>query len=304
MIINALSTTNNLDTCKKLLDNIRPTLQKFTMCPVFKGRLGNEMFIFASSYGIALLKGMKIEVQERSLLFDTFNLSVGIQNGRYSDCRSSSLRIIRESKPAEFKRELMTFNPNTSVSLQDYLQSYHYFSNYTKEIKRQYVFRKNIQDKADMIFKSICEKHGIKDRKTKTLIGVHVRRGDMVKDRQSGYNVAPRDYLYRAVKYFKDKYKNTIFLVITNGMKWTKQNMPKDVTIEYIGSYSPAVELATATKCDHFITTIGSFSWWAGWLTGGEVVYYKWPAKDGSKYRSLFSSDYSDYFPPTWIGIS
>ena len=84
---------------------------------------------------------------------------------------------------------------------------------------------------------------------------------------------------------------------------WTKENMPKGINVEYIHDYPASVELATVTMCDHFITTVGTFSWWAGWLTGGEVVYFKWPTKEGSRYRKGFSTDYMDFFPSRWIGL-
>jgi hypothetical protein len=44
--------------------------------------------------------------------------------------------------------------------------------------------------------------------------------------------------------------------------------------------------------------------WWTGWLTNGEVTYFKWPAKPNSTLRKQYSHDYSDYFYPNWVGLS
>ena len=55
-------------------------------------------------------------------------------------------------------------------------------------------------------------------------------------------------------------------------------------------------------SCQHVIMSVGSFGYWAAFLAGGDVVYYKdhyvkgsWKSKG---YRDRFQ------FPPEWIAIS
>jgi hypothetical protein len=48
-----------------------------------------------------------------------------------------------------------------------------------------------------------------------------------------------------------------------------KKNMPKDIIVKYIQGTTEA-DLAMLASCDHVITTIGTFSWWSGWLAGVE----------------------------------
>ena len=62
------------------------------------------------------------------------------------------------------------------------------------------------------------------------------------------------------------------------------------------------VDLAILTLCKHTIITSGTFGWWAGWLSEGEVVYWKGFPKPGSKNEKeiLFRGV---YYPPHWIGI-
>ncbi|CAC5426854.1 FUT1_2 [Mytilus coruscus] len=135
-----------------------------------------------------------------------------------------------------------------------------------------------------------------------TLVGVHVRRGDMV-NHKFGYNIATPEYLTKAVQYFKSKYKNVIFIISSQDIPWTKANMPNNTNVEYLTSPKREIIVATLTLCNHTITTVGSFSWWIGWLTGGEVTYFKWPAKEGSRLRKQYSKDFSDFFYPGWIGM-
>jgi hypothetical protein len=47
-------------------------------------------------------------------------------------------------------------------------------------------------------------------------------------------NVASQEYLHNAVTYFRKKYGKVLFIVASNGMEWTKKNMPKDIIVKYI----------------------------------------------------------------------
>ena len=185
--------------------NLSNSSNTSSVCPHFSGRLGNQMFIFASSYAVALSKGMTLEVQEKSELYKTFRLTVRLQSNMFSRCHSN-VKIIEEKKSSSFDRNILQFDPLYSVSLRSYLQSYVYFTNYSMEIRRQYVFREHIQNKALNILKQICNKFGIRDRKYHTMIGVHVRRGDMVsllkKENTLDIRVASSNYLLQVVTYF------------------------------------------------------------------------------------------------------
>jgi galactoside 2-L-fucosyltransferase 1/2 len=86
------------------------------------------------------------------------------------------------------------------------------------------------------------------------------------------------------------------FFLLWHQMEWTKKNMPKDIIVKYIQGTTEADLL-----CDHVITTIGTFSWWSGWLAGGEVTYVKSPAKQGTPLAHWLN--YKDYFDPEWIGL-
>jgi galactoside 2-L-fucosyltransferase 1/2 len=102
------------------------------------------------------------------------------------------------------------------------------------------------------------------------------------------------------VDYYKKKYKNTIFIVASNGMEWTKKNMPRHIVVKYVAG-STEMDMATIVECDHVIMTIGSYGWWCGWLAGGDVVYYKRAAIPGSRFAKRIN--YEDHFYPGWVGF-
>jgi hypothetical protein len=63
-------------------------------------------------------------------------------------------------------------------------------------------------------------------------------------------NVASQEYLHNAVTYFRKKYGKVLFIVASNGMEWTKKNMPKDIIVKYIQG---TTEADLAIKFDFFI---------------------------------------------------
>lgn len=65
----------------------------------------------------------------------------------------------------------------------------------------------------------------------------------------------------------------------------------------------PVVDMCIVSHlCDHVITTVGTFSFWCGYLSEGTVIYYKDMLPDGYRDKTRwFVSD--DYWPPDWIGL-
>ena len=295
------------------------------ICPAFVGRVGNQLFLFASSYGIARSKGMKVIINYNCQLFKVFNLKVDIRQDT-SICNSPKVKILKEAHSAVFDKRLTEF-PNTSeVRLTLYLQSYLYFDKYSNELRKQFTFKEKIRTKAISVLDYYLKKYNVSRQirgqnlngnqkesyfvnynvtfKTKaTLIGVHVRRGDWEKYPETGYNLATKEYLQKAIGWYQTRYEHLFFVVASNGMAWSKKNMPKNINVIYLEGNSPWEDMATVTLCDHFIATVGTFSWWAAWLTGGNVTYYKWPAREGTRFRKSFSKDYKDHYYPHWIGL-
>ncbi|GFN76595.1 galactoside 2-alpha-l-fucosyltransferase [Plakobranchus ocellatus] len=65
-----------------------------------------------------------------------------------------------------------------------------------------------------------------------------------------------------------------------------------------------AVDLAVLSLVDHSIISVGAFSWWAGFLARGTVVYYGQFVDADSKLRSQYDDKMTDYVLPGWISMS
>lgn len=272
------------------------------LCTVFIGGIGNQMFQFASVYGIAASKNMSVILSSRDLLARVFHLSAEIRNNR-SICQHMETRY--EKKHCAHDNELRSFKGDTDYRIILYLQSWKYFNDVESDIRKQFKFRSDILRKAMELKTSILVKYR-NITANLTTIGIHIRRGDIVTNQRLvdyGFQAAPREYLHKAMQYFYEHFPAVIFIVCSNDMHWSRRNTLSIYNIEFIEGNSPEVDMSVLSLCDHTIMTVGTFGWWSAWLAGGQTIYYKHPAKENSKLRQQFNNDYSDYFYPKWIGM-
>ncbi|GAB1605258.1 galactoside 2-alpha-L-fucosyltransferase 3-like [Argonauta hians] len=93
---------------------------------------------------------------------------------------------------------------------------------------------------------------------------------------------------------------NTIFVVCSNNIVWCRDKLADD-NVYFSDSNDVYTDLAILASCNHTIVSSGSFSWWAGYLNTGTVVYYK----SYPRPNSLVAKDFSrgDYYPSSWIPL-
>ncbi|XP_069120081.1 galactoside alpha-(1,2)-fucosyltransferase 2-like isoform X2 [Argopecten irradians] len=279
-----------------------PDTYQYILCAVLHGGMGNQMFQLASLYALAAKKGMYAIIDSNNSLTNVFKLDVNMMDNFNSICET--LPTKEEILDCGYDESLDTFQPDAHYRVKDYLQSWKYFYNYTTILRKQFTFHNSITETRNSIIKSILKKYYFKSRAEVTLIGVHVRRGDIVNN-SFGYRAASPSYLEKGVRYFQLKrLKNPIFVICSNDMDWTKKHMIKGIRSEYITGHSEGVDMAVLGGCDHIISSTGTFGWWSSWLTSGEVTFYQWPAQEGSPLRKQFSKDYTDFFYPGWVGFS
>ncbi|XP_067652747.1 galactoside alpha-(1,2)-fucosyltransferase 2-like [Haliotis asinina] len=258
----------------------------------FLGRLGNLMFEYASLYGISR-KNNLIPVVPRTLsLLNSFNISAQKSDQKY-------LKRYIEKKGCTFEPEVMQLGNGSDVRLVGYFQSWKYFQFVEKEIRQNFRWKENIFKQANDLLRNL-----VKYEQDAIRIGVHVRRGDMVHSAHMvnyGYIAANKDYLDKALTYFRSKFKNASFIVVSDDIKWCEENIKGEDVHILKKNNSPEVDMAILTLCNHTIITSGSFGWWSAWLAGGEVVYFKGYPRPGSQLFELITV--ADYRPPSWIGM-
>ena len=270
------------------------------LCPTFHGGLGNNMFQFASVLGIAMSKNMNIVVNCKSEINLVFKLN-GDLRLRTDIC--NNMQLLNENMSSGFDRNMVQLIKDNNFRV----ESWKYFDTIIGKLRKQLIFREHVDRNSREIVQNILLKRNL-TRHTTTLVGVHIRRGNAINDKyfsNYGYEVATPQYLHRATSYYTRRYHAVLFIVTSaQNHAWAIKHMPTTHPSELITTGRRELDMAILASCDHSIITVGAFGWWTGWLTNGEVTYFKWPAKPNSTLRKQYNHDYSYYSYPNWVGLS
>ncbi|KAK6167531.1 hypothetical protein SNE40_021534 [Patella caerulea] len=272
------------------------------VCPKFEGGIGNNMFQYASCYGLARRLNADVVLTPNTDIYQLFQPVARISTDP-NVC--SKVKVIRERHAVSFDESFFNLSPGSDYKFIRYLQSWKYFKHVEAELRQQFIFRGDVIARARSQIINILQRFNVSSKmKPNVLVNIHVRRGNYLINpfAKFGYKVANMTYINKAKKYFTDKYENVIFFVFSNDMKWCKENI-KGLDIVYIENNSREIDLAIMSLLNHTIITVGTFGYWAGWLCNGETVYFADIAKPGSDFAKEFSADKKDYFYPGWIGM-
>lgn len=276
-------------------------------------RLGNQLFDFAAVLAVADYT-RRWPVLPRGWLDDTFDISakridrhmIGTlcpcyvfdeRSGLQCDARIFNLRSISA----------------TGLLLNGYFQSFKYFRRIERDLRRQLKFRADVKAAAE----KFVSDHRQKDWSdgSYTTIGIHARRGDMLRPhlRQYGYTTATKRYFRGALHYFAERHSRIHLIVASDDLTWIKSvfegtddgylvNRSISYRLTFSKGYPASVDFAILTLCDSLILSTGTFGWWAAWLSNVTTVYFKdWP-QPGSKLENNFRKE--DFYPSNWIAIS
>ena len=264
----------------------------YLVCPDPLGRLGNMMFEFASSVGIAHTLRYKHIIKPSHTLLKYFKIkqdpSIPLAN---------LLTVTEEQwRKPDWRADKMYLSHN--LTLNGYFQSFTYFQNISSDIRNMFTIKDEFLDQALNFLKA-------NKPNVSTLIGVHVRRGDFLSkiSVDEGRVVADRNYTQKSMNFFREKHKNAVFVILSDDQKWCKENIQGNDVI-FSPFTDPVVDMAILSLCHHTIVTSGSFGWWGAWLANGVVVYLRDFPKPGSDLdtNGLFVRE--EYYFPHWIGMS
>lgn len=249
------------------------------------GRLGNQLFQWASIQGIAQKNGMSACVSvgdawKSSSIFNVFS------NVESSCVQTQPIKLhVGEGNKYATYRDLHFKN---NVVVEGFLQSYKYFP------PNVYDYLKFKDGIATVAKRELIE--------GKTNIGIHVRHEHA---KQLNYlRFPPNDYFENVMNHFRREFTNAFFYVASDNTVWCKQQsffQSRDVKII---EHDPSLDMAVLASCDHMILTIGTFGWWSAFLgahkNSGKVIYYKEEfVMEHEINKGNVVKD--DYYPKEWI---
>ena len=267
------------------------------------GRLGNQMFQYASLRGIAANNNYDWCIPPENTsnnsnygIFDAFKLknlkNVGFINGPTLN------------EPGfDFDDGLFNNCPD-NINIDGYRQSEKYFKNISDSIREDFEFK-------DEIYEPCAEYMNQFEGK---IILLHIRRGDNV-GRPDWYPMpVVEHYEYLLEKYFDD---NTPVLICSDDLDWVKeQKLFKNdrfhlsetrihyqhQTLNGAGrmetSLVPYYDLCMMSMCNGAIIANSSLSWWGAWLQRN--IDKKVIAQDPWFGEKLSFNNVSDLIPESW----
>ena len=272
-----------------------------------RNRMGNQLFQYASAYGIAKHNRRVLVSLPNFEISNYFDLEIQYFNASWK------WPLLVDQHHCRFDENIYELRGKRStkyVQLLGYFQSWWYFEDVVSDIKRIFTFRPHIMERVNRFYRNITAHKNARN----TFIGVHVRRGDMKNSSLVKYGFQSGDayYIQRAMNYFINKLRNIVFVICSDEISWCKRSIipPLDkynrtIEVHYCdASDAPIVHLGILAACNHSIITGGSFGWWSAFLAGGDTVYFKGFPRPNSKYaQHQFSEERLDYYLSNWIGI-
>ena len=264
-------------------------------------RTGNVMFEYASLFGIAKHHGRRAVMtgKDGNWMKELFSsLSIPLQQFMHT-----GLQGVGERQPNTFEPKLYNLPNKKALKVGTWLGNYKYFIDYECALRKEFQIHPDMQKKVNEQLEMLTEewlKNKKLDKKPAkmTYIGVHVRRGDKALD--GPWTVPEVSYFNKSAAYFRSRYPNTIFVVTSDGMDWSRKNLKSP---DFVFAHnSPHMDMALLGSCNHTLMSVGTFSWWAAWLANGTTVYFKDHVNPKSILYGMFQDNY--YFLPQWIPMT
>lgn len=271
------------------------------------GRMGNQMFQYASLRGIAANRGFDFLIppenhigKTKYCLFESFKMTnVKEKNKAFNDLQCKTYEI----KNFEFDESFFNSCPD-NCNLDGFFQTEKYFKHISNEIREDYEFNDDIKSSCKEIINEIGN-----------AIFLHVRRGDYVRV-QEYHPLIEESYYKKALERFdsnisvivlsddfewckkQDIFKPDRFFISESDIKFNQKVQMGDGAIEY--PLVPFYDLCLMSMCKGGIIANSSLSWWGAWLIENQdkqIIsphYDKWFGRLYNHYNMI------DIIPKEW----
>ena len=245
------------------------------------GRLGNQMFEYATLRGIAANK-------KYDWCIPPFNIK-GIEN--YSLDRAFTLPSVQErnlmildnghapvvgERYFHFDKELFDLCPD-HISLNGFFQTEKYFKHIEDEIRKDFEWRDDVKKLCQDMFDSIGGK----------AISLHIRRTDHLL-KPTYHPVLPLTYYEDALSKFPS---DLPVIVFSDEPHWVNLNEFFDDDRFLVSESGDNItDMCLMSMCQYHIMANSTYSWWGAWLSNSkDVIAPKlWFGPDGQDPRDVY----------------
>lgn len=243
------------------------------------GGLGNQFFQYAAAKSLAIKHNVSVGLNltslngnekeghfRRKFKLDRFNTN--FKKMSLNDIRKyiwvSGNKFIDDrilQKFGLFEKKVWHDNGNVSdlnsQSDDVYLLGYFVNPNYFNGLRNVFLKEFELKDKSNI-------EHLLKDIKKSNSVSVHVRRGDLLKLKNS-YTLE-KDYYLRAFKVVEEKIKSPRYYFFSDDIDWCKKNFGDLKDVVFVEENDVTEDFELMKNCKHNILANSTLSWWAAYL--------------------------------------
>lgn len=299
------------------------------------GRLGNQMFQYASTRGILAKNGMDDDVMlDFSEVYDfgfkndliDFNVKYGVEINKAKLNISQYImlaKILIYEKLLKFKykdedsydkkkHEYELKNKDKFIK-SGVIKLFDGYSDFKLEKNKDYAIFGLLESKKyfDNIRSEILEEFTPKHDKLEenkelydiientNSVCISVRRGDFLdSENKARHFVCDLDYFKKAIEIINKSVKNPKFIIFSDDVEWCKEEFSFLENAAFESGKDPVWEkLRLMYSCKHFIISNSTFSWWAQYLSRNDSKIVIAP----QRWKNF--GVYEDIYDEKWIKI-
>jgi hypothetical protein len=266
----------------------------------YMGRMGNQMFQYATMLGVAnktgytcgipIKKNLKIKedghfdvasnkwIPYKFDLTDSFNISI-------TDSSDINNQKVYNETVHEYNENIFKIEDDTDLN--GYFQTEKYFKHIEPIIRNEFKFKNEIVDECLKIKANY-----------KNIVSIHFRRSDYI-GLSNMFPLLELEYYQQAITLFDDKAYT--FFIFSDDINWCKTIFGDEENIVYIESNNQFIDMCLMTMCEHNIIANSTFSWWGAWLNPNPNKRVIAPTKWFGPGLSHLNTN--DIIPNNWIKI-
>lgn len=224
------------------------------------GRMGNQMFQYATLYSIAKTRGYEFGIPYRLKSSNPyFNLCLDECFKNLSAKDSTGILPQYNAQERNFSYNPGIFGISDNTDIVGYFQSEKYFKDYRNQLLKEFKFNDDVYEKS-LDIRSVT-----KD----PVISMHLRLGDY-KNLVGKHPICGIEYYKNALKELPED----LFIIAFSD----EPNAAKEL-FDLLGRkyYLPEsndqyVDMCAMTLCEYHVIANSSFSWWGAWLGESKQV--------------------------------
>ena len=302
--------------------------------------LGNQMFMYASSFGISKKLNRSLLVDNETAYLSKKNISqYGLNNFKITskiapnnykflgtkgyikrkilkkiDIFKSNKNFFTEYKDnfklTDYNNEIFTKSFSNTIYLEGYFETQKYFVDIKHDIINEFNFKDVEKYKKSPFYNQLNQENSVAIciRQNRFEEGVGKKNNVQNLTKSVIFSKEQITYINKSIKFFKSKINNPIFYLWSNDFSQLNNSLFAEKINKVIHSENIEInidkrclDLFLLTQCRNHIVIPSSFNWWGAWLSQKKDKTILRPT---NSFFSVYKVNNKDFWPETWTEIS